>query len=300
MNVDNLMTFLNTETNTVGTVIATALFGSLLTYYLKRRETKDRLTAEYDHEQKKLTRQFIGEYHGRMIRAAVSLNNRMWNLYENHHKNWLKIDGEFGKSDHYYFSSFFHRVMCICSLSRQFESKAIYLDGRFATKNDQAFLNYLDAFHWALTDVALFKGLDYNIDIETDHFFSDKLKLACDNLASDGNFISFGEIQKKIKDDRSFDNLLRYFDGLNKSEARYRWDRLVVLQLLLMSFLNRFGYKKNYSTLYQFFQVAGNINNPQVLSNFTFWFKKLGLVNSYKERALYVLLYLIQLKNRYC
>jgi hypothetical protein len=43
--------------------------------------------------------------------------------------------------------------------------------------------------------------------------------------------------------------VLDFFDGLSPDEPRFRWDRLVILNLLLMSFIKAYGYPMQKSKL---------------------------------------------------
>jgi hypothetical protein len=64
---------------------------------------------------------------------------------------------------------------------------------------------------------------------------------------------------------------------LKKSELRLRWDRLVTVHLLLLAFVNSFGYDMQESTPQQFIDVARQANNALVLRNLHSWLPKLGL-----------------------
>jgi hypothetical protein len=243
-----------------------------VSYLFKRRETRYKAEIAYEYEQRKKLRELIGRYHGRLLNAAVSMNHRVWNLYGNQDKGWLDVNGKYSDPDWYYFRSSVYRFLNVCAVVRQLEAEAVLLDVRVAKKEDFTFLNYAAAFHWVMTDVALTDGLPYDNFDQKDHFFSDRIREYCDCCLSEGSFISleaFGQLldqgAPRIKP------VLRYFDGLNRSEARLRWDRLVAFHLLVLSFINSFGYSRQYSTEEHFLEAARQVKNPRVLDNLVKW-----------------------------
>ncbi len=64
------------------------------------------------------------------------------------------------------------------------------------------------------------------------------------------------------------------FDSLKPDEDRLRWDRIVSFHLLLLAFINAFGYKRQYSDNQHFADAAKQIRNPQVLENLVAWIPK--------------------------
>ncbi len=80
-----------------------------------------------------------------------------------------------------------------------------------------------------------------------------------------------------------FEPLLKFFDGLNFDENRLRWDRLITLHLILMSFLNRFGYKIQKSSKEQLYKITITIKSKEIIQNLLFWLEKLGLNKETKD-----------------
>jgi hypothetical protein len=163
--------------------------------------------------------------------------------------------------------------MNVCALVRQLETEAVLLDARIAKKEDFVFLNYAAALHWVMTDVALFEGLAYDSFDQTDHFFSDSYREYCDACLQEGVFVSLGQFSELLRGDlrKKLMPVLRYFDGLNPNEARLRWDRLVAFHLLLLAFINSFGYERQHTDQEKFTYVAKQIGNARVLKNLADW-----------------------------
>jgi hypothetical protein len=275
--VGKLTSLLLSQTNLLWAGIISAVVSTAVSYFFRKRETRDRLKTEYEYEQRKKLRNLIGLYHGRLLSASNTLNHRFWNLYQNHEKNWLKVNGNYSPQN-YYFHSFVHRFLNVCCLVRQFEREAIYVDARIAEKNDFIFLKYLDALRHCVTDKQLFDGLPYDDFYQTDHFFADTFRQYCDSCVDDdGNFCGFDQFVQRVQTDRSIDEVLRFFDSLSYSEKRFRWDRLITFHLVLAGFINSFGYPEQQTTKSQLEYIARQIKNSKVLDNLPIWFARHGL-----------------------
>jgi len=253
-----------------------SLFGAPLKYWLETRALRNKLATEYEYEQRKNLRDLIGRYQGRMLEAAETLSHRLWNLYENEGKGWLDVGGRYDGYS-YYHSSFVYRFVGFYALTRRFESEAILIDSRIADEKDLDFLKFAKAFAWAICDVALFENIAYDTKYATDHFFRDRLRQICDDCVEGDKLLGYEELQSLLRTTSGFEVVFRFFDGLKKSEPRFRWDRLIAIHLLLLAFINSFGYDMQESTPEQFVEVAQQANNAQVLTNLGLWLPRLGL-----------------------
>ena len=275
----SISNFLNTNTEILSAAIVAAIVSGAVTYFFNNRETRYKLEAEYEYEQRKKLRNLIGEFHGRLLNATNSLNYRLWNLYSNHDEKWLVVEGDYSPDNHYFHSTV-HRFLVVSSLTRQFERKAIYVDARIAEKNDLYFLRYMAALHWCMTDVALLHGLDYDKEHEIDHFFSDNFRLYCDIcISQDDSIIEFNELVNKTNNDDSLVGVLDYFDGMTPNEERFRWDRLVAFHLLLIGFINTFGYAEQETSFEKVKRVTSQIQHPEILINLINWLPRHGLLD---------------------
>lgn len=147
------------------------------------------------------------------------------------------------------------------------------------------------AFQWLNTNAILFKELDYDNSVQTDHFFADYLRLICDLSIKEGKTISFKDFFDDILNNGpgNYRILLNFFDGLTKDETRFRWDRLICLHLLLMAFINTLGYKRQLSKQEQFKVVAERVNNRQILSNLGRWLERFDLFDKEAKKVKKVL-----------
>jgi hypothetical protein len=276
---------LKTDVSLLWAAVISAIISAAVSYVFRRSEIRFNLLAEYEQEQRKQLRALVGRYHGRLLQAASGLNSRLWNLYTNRNAGWLDANGQYTELG-YYLATTVHRFLCFCTFSRKFESEAIYLDGRIASKDDFLFADYLTALRWVLTDVTLFKGLPYNTSIASDHFFSDSLRSCCDSCWIKKAMISLDDFNIRLGTDRSLDRVIMFFDGLGQEEDRLRWDRIIAFHLLLLAFINRFGYKIHRVNDDAFYQVVQQIEHPIILHNLVQALPRLGLANDREARRI--------------
>lgn len=247
------------------------IFGAYFKHFLDKRALRDRLATEYQYAERKKLRELIGRYHGRMLEAAERMEHRLSNLQVNESKGWLNISGEYDRPENnHYFTSTVNRTVSLMTLIRLFEAEAIFIDARIAIEGELVFAKFAKALVWALTDADLFKDLGYDTSRQTDHIFSDKLRVLCDSCASDGKVIASEEFEERLTSAdgrRRLMPLLTFFDGLCSAENRLRWDRVIVLHLLLMAFINTFGYDVQKSPPEKFVQVAQSAKHRKVLEN---------------------------------
>jgi hypothetical protein len=282
----NIFELFSANTDILWAAIVSAVVSAAVSYYFKRRETRDTLVAQFEHEERKRIRALIGLYHGRLVRAGFNLSNRMWNLYDNHQKGWLDAGQKYEHPGHY-LSTTVYRFLHVCTLARQFERESLFLDARIARPNDFLFMNYLNAFSWALTEVRLFQGLSYDPTYATSHFFADKLRSVCDSCWIDKDFLSLDSFEQRIEHDRSVDAVFRFFDSLAPNGPRMaslRWDRLVLLHLLLVCFLDTFGYTTQRLSREALKRLLAQFCNRAVLTNALECLPELGLKPSTQAR----------------
>lgn len=262
------------------------LAGSYFRFFLDKRALRDRIEVEFQDSERRKLRELIGRYHGRVLGATERLNYRLWNLQENESEGWLDMHGEYDRpAENYYFTTSAYRIIELLALVRLFEAEAIYIDARIAKEGELAFAQFGKAFQWTLTDADIFKGLPYNAFWQRDHFFHDKLRLICDACISEGGVIPLETFQERLKTEsgrQAVMPLLTFLDGLRASEDRFRWDRLVAFHLLLMAFINTFGYQAQFSSAEQFRQIAASARYWPVMENLAARLPGLGLA---KETA---------------
>lgn len=286
MDLTWIWSLLTTKTSVLGAALISAAISAIIAYVFRVREHRLKLVADYEHEQRKALRAIIGRIHGRLLHAGNSLNYRFWNLYANTEKRWLAVE-EFRQPENYYIQSFVCRFMAVFVLVREFERQALYVDSRIATQSDMLFLKYVNALHWCMTDVSLFKGVCYDAFNPTDHFFSDSLRGYCDDCVDkDGELLKVEALIELSKTNKGLESVFLFFKGLSATEDRLRWDRLVSLHLLIAAFINSIGYSEHRTSRAKLFKIAAQIRNKVILENLAYWLPRHGLGKDSESRTL--------------
>lgn len=269
--------------------LLTGSVGPALRHWLDRWSLRHRLRTEHEYAERKKLRSLIGSFHGRVLEAAESFNHRLWNLRENQGEGWMALAGRYEDvSEWHYFRTTIHRMIELLSYLKTFQDKAIFIDARIAEKSDLLFLKYAKALEWTLTDVALFKGLDYDANMSTDHLFRGHLRVACEACTSKERPLSLLAFENCLREGDLRKELLpfyRFFDGL-AADGRLRWDRIIVFHLVLCSFINAFGYPMQRTSVKQLAQIATSVNEACILQNVLEWLDKLGIRASKEGRIL--------------
>jgi hypothetical protein len=259
------------------TALVTTLAAAPARLFVDRRLQRSKVELEYEHEQRKALRSKIGLYHGRLLEAALDLNYRLVNLNVNWSKGWLKVGGYYRSppgSQRYLRTTAF-RFVKLAGLANRFEREAIVVDARIADMADRAFVRYPKAFRWVMTDVKLFGSLSYDISRGDHHFFTDQLRQLCALAWGPAQELEFDQLEMTIVQGPGLDELLEFFDGVEPSQLR--WDRLICLQVLLMAFINSYGYDYQRSSADFFDRVVSEIHHKQVVDSLKAWIPKLGL-----------------------
>ena len=259
------------------TTIATSPIKYAFDNLLQRSKAK----TDYEYEQRKELRLKIGGYHGRLLESATSLNYRLGQIYNKRQEHWLEVRGDYAKRwpRHYFFNSTIYRFMAFVALANRFERDAIYIDSRIADDTDRLFLFYVKALRWTLTDPALFDGLGYSDSAPTDHFYTDHLRRMCASVWKDDgeHLVDLRALEDHLAGDHELEAVLQFFDGLDPDDrARLRWDRLMAFQLVLMGFIETFGYEVHRTEQAWFDGVASRMR-PEVATNLFDWMPKLGI-----------------------
>ena len=251
----------------------------------EREIERHRLELAHEFKEREKLLDLVGEFRGRIVEASDVYNHRLLNLYGNANQHWLSMNGDYSVLG-YYFHSTVLRFLALLSLATQFERKAFFIEEQVAEDPDEqatrddavTFLWYCKGLRWAATDVSLFEGAsDYERSGATDHFFSDQLRDICARIMKeDGTQVGLGEFVT-LSTHPQLLPAMRFFDGLRPDEDRHRWDRLVALHLLVMSFLNWYGYDRQHSDAGRLDAAAGQLRHGYVAANLRRWLPQLGL-----------------------
>ncbi len=252
------------------TTIVTLSLSYLLKFLWERHFHVFKLEAEYKYEQRKKIKDILSKNKMQLLNCCESLNHRLWNFSDNHSKYWHKVNGDYCDSRAYYFNSFVYRLMAVFAWIRKIEEEMIYLDTTIASKEDMEFIKFLRVFPEIMYDIdLLFKGYDYDANYQTDHFFRNNLETMAGALFQGDSVCTFAQFENRLA---SYSEHLRpvcqYVDGISPTENRLRWDRLQVLHVATMVFLNSYGYDFQRTTADKLRTIIKKPRRSKLLANF--------------------------------
>lgn len=222
--------------------VLTFLITNWLKNYFENKLLQRNLETEHKFEQQKKIKEAIAKYKVHLLTACEDVNHRFWNLSSNHHRDWIKIDGDYG-TEHYYFHSTVYKLLCLYAWVGKIKKEMIFLDTTIASKEDLEFIKFLKFFPNVMCDLTFIVGKDADGDYAVDHFFRTNFELLPDCISDTDGPKSYADYKSKIPNlQADLHSLYIYLDGVSPNEKRMRWDRLHLLHLTTIIFLNNYGY----------------------------------------------------------
>ena len=243
------------------TTILTFFITLLTKNYIENRLLKSKLKTEHNFEQQKEIKKILAKNKVHLINACENLNHRFWNFAKNHDKGWLNIDGKYEDRHYYYFHSFIYRFLVVFAWIENIEKEIIWLDTTISSKDDLYLLKFLKVFPRVFCDLSLSTKENPNGDYAIDHFFRNDFNELPSVINKDGLIMSYTDFISNPEKDDTLKTIYYFFDGLNPNEDRERWDRLNLFSLLLIIFLNAYGYDFQKTSEAKMKQA---INNPRM------------------------------------
>jgi hypothetical protein len=258
--------------------------------WLESRTHRQDVETDYQYEQRRVLRELVGNYHGRLLDAATNWHYRMTNIYAYSAKGGLSVSGHFGL-DNYYFNSTVYRFLALQATAQLFESEQIFVDARFVETRDEDLVKFVKALRWAASDSELFDGVPLGADSAAydkahgrDHFSDDRFRSICEAFLEGREQVpSFRVFETRIQGDWEtgtceLQPVFEFFDGISPLEDRLRWDRLVCLHLLTISLVSRFGYSWLPVQVVDVENAVSQIKHKEVARNLAYtWLPRLGL-----------------------
>ncbi|WP_027420332.1 hypothetical protein [Crocinitomix catalasitica] len=269
------------------TAIISAITAVLTIFILKpivdRKFLKFRLNQEHKYEQRKKIKEVLAKNKTHLLNSAEELNHRLWNFTNNHQKNWHKVDGDYFEDGNNYFNSFIYRILSFYGWLRIIDKQMIYLDTTIASKDDLDFIKYIKIFPQLMCDLALFKGIEYDSNNPTDHFFRNNFQNISIILVKGEEVTDYANMFDDLNYcQMEYSQLCEFIDGISSEEERLRYDRLKLLHLTLLSFLNKFGYDFQYTEKEKIEFILKTPRKSKLIKNYTEFIKRMKL-DSEKE-----------------
>ena len=259
------------ETTIVTSLIAagTSIFTIvILKPLVDKHLLKFQLKQNHIAEQSKKVKEHIAHHKGKILKAADILNQRLKNFAKNHNETWLIIEnGDYKKSNHY-MDTFVYRFLSFFAEIKLLEKDLIYIDTTISQKNDLRMLKYFRLLHEVMCDVDLFEGFNYNKSYATDHFFTTPFYNFSNSIIQDGKVIELDDfIQKKEEILPKITQIYKFFDSINPNEDRLRCERLKAFHLILIAFLNEYGYDYQKTNNNKYVALKNSYGEYKLLNN---------------------------------
>ncbi|WP_200768499.1 hypothetical protein [Vibrio nigripulchritudo] len=261
-----------------------SIIGTGITLYLKvkfdSKSHKNKVAIEHEHTEKKKIKEAIASHKVKTLNSFEEMNHRLWNLAKNHNEEWHVMNSVYHQEDKYYFHSFVYRLAAVSCLANKAETDLIYLDTTLADKSELDFLKFCKFVNVFLCQTSLYEGLEYDESEPVDHFYRHRLLKEVNGLlSSNGEIIPYEEFEADLfKHLSAMKGLCQFIDAISPIEQRHRWTKLFSLQLVLICFLNTYGYDFQHTSDKQIDEVLNFLklhgSGEVALVNFTKSLKK--------------------------
>lgn len=203
---------------------------------------KFQLKQNYIANQSKKAKEHIALHKSTLLKSAELLNQRLKNFAKNHNNGWLNLSGNYLNNSHY-IDTTVYRFLSFFSQIRIIEKDLIFIDTTIAQRTDLRMLKYFRAFNEVMCDADLFEGFQYDFNYQTDHFFTSPFINLTNTMIHNDKVIELEDfLHLKNSSLNKIEIVYKFFDSINPSENRLRCERLKAFHILLISFLNEYGY----------------------------------------------------------
>lgn len=222
------------------TAAITALLTTLIKSYIDRLNYKNKLQKDLEFEQQRAVKTTISNYKGHLIDTIGTLHNRLKFLarkegYAKLSKGKVEKDDQILKSTIYRFLSSFAWMHLI-------KKEIIHFDPTKAHEEDLVMMKFLRILPLPFQDEDLESNMSRTFNKKSliqSNIFEEMYKW----MIKEKQIISYSIFLQEFDDNlHLFESLQEYLINLKPETESTRWDRLFTFHLLIMCFLNRFGY----------------------------------------------------------
>lgn len=263
-----------------------SLVTSILLFYINHLGEHNfhifKLESDHKYNERKKIKEILAKNKIQLLNSCESLNHRFWNLAKNYKNGWHSFESSEYLNKNYYIFSFGYRLLSVFAWVRKIEKDMVYLDTTIATKEDLEFIKFLRLFPQIMCDTRLYAKVEYNYNDATDHFFKNHFEKMSDLFIKDGDIITYSEFEKNYSNYLDVYPIFKYLNGISPDENRFRWDRLQVLHIAILSFLNSYGYDFQYTDDEKLKEILYTPRLNRFMTNYEIMLKDFKL-NNHKE-----------------
>ncbi|MCB0704281.1 MAG: hypothetical protein KDC34_03190 [Saprospiraceae bacterium] len=248
--------------------ITTVLINLIFKVSQEKKILKNKLALEYKSEQQKKIKNALAKYKVQILESGEFLNHRLINISRNYKTANHYVNGVYPSLENTFFISNVYRVLRLLSGIKLLEKELIFIDTTMADTGDLNFIKWIKVLRQVLQDSDLYNNIEIDYTNKGEKINRDDLESMSFVLIKDNDIISFSDFKEIAAADlNKYISLCEFFDGISFDENRFRWDRLKCFHLLLISFLNTFGYDFQKVSESEMEEVASTVNSFEVIQN---------------------------------
>lgn len=269
------------------TSISTLLISFLFKPLIEKKTHLSKVEIDHEYEQRKKIKEVLSKYKMHLINSADSLRGRLNNLSYRFAANQHKVEGDFQNQEKSYFQSTIYRILRFYAWMMIIEKKLIYLETTIASTNDLNFIKYIKAMKRTLQRDAMVKGIQERENVSEDMIFRDNLDEMCQWLIRGDEVMNFSEFKANSDQNQAkIEQICKFIDGINPLEDRRRWDRLYCLHLVIISFLNSYGYDYQVESEKDIEDLISRIKKTEIFPNLILHLKRYRLFEDVEAKRL--------------
>ena len=222
------------------TAAITALLTTLIKSYVDRLNYKNKLQKDLEFEQQRAVKNTISKYKGHLIDSIGTLHNRL--KYLARKEGYAKLNiGNIDKDDQI-LKSTIYRFLSSFAWMHLIKKEIIHFDPTKAHEEDLVMMKFLRILPLPFQDKDLESNMSRTFNKKSlipSNTFEEMYKWMIEEKEIVGYSLFLQEYDENL---HLFEPLQEYLINLKPENETTRWDRLFTFHLIIMSFLNRFGY----------------------------------------------------------
>ncbi len=191
------------------------ILGFFTKFIIDHLGTKRRLLMKYNFEQKAAINDQYSLYITPLLKDAEELNYRLWNLRENIHKKWNRVEEkEWNNPERYYLRSFAFRLLSFLYNLQNAEYSIYHFDAGLSSRKQKEYFKFIKTLKYFFCQRALLDSMKYG-DKDENHFYKDYIIVYTKYIVKEnGELCDLKEFEDKMK--ISYDEIKKVIEYILK------------------------------------------------------------------------------------
>ena len=231
---------MNTVTISIITAVITALLTTLIKSWVDQLNYKNKLQKDLEFEHQRSVKNTISKFKGQLVDCVSALHNRL--KYLAREEGYAKLENEFISKNDKILKSTLYRFLTVFASIHLINKEIIHFDPTKAHQDELILIKFFRILPLVFQD----RDLENNMSKEYTrssliqrNVFEEMYKW----LIDDNEIKSYTEFLNDYDQyEHHVQPLIDYLVDISPDCLTTRWDRLYTFHLLIMGFLNKFGY----------------------------------------------------------